>query len=1152
MFNSNLLKSLSFLALLTVFVSVAASQSDQMAQSEPEIPSVTPTPTPAIVDNATINLHRWGAVTLFHGLPSDRVNAIAEDAGGVLWFGTDNGLVRYDGRNVEAAPNEAALPSRRILALKFDHRGHLWIGTDAGAARLIGNRIEVMPETRGRAASGIAIIQRDSQRAEAAVVTAAGEIIRYREPSGRAARAESAESDSGQSGGASYSSPLPTPNTAMTAAGKLDPNAHPLLRSPKLPGAVLPLAAIAPGSSGDWLIGSSGRGLLINRENDLREASTRVPRPYFVSAIYDDGARVWLAEEASARAGGLWFWKDGALTRTSFEAGPLSAVHGGDGELWVGSTKQGAFLLRFENGGVKVIEHLTFDNTAGGLRSNRIKTIFRDHEGVVWFGSDRGVCRYDRSSFRASTVSNNPQSNYVRVMLHASNGETWLGTNRGLFKLATGGQSYNPGDRNRGDSDSWVEVPELGGHSVYALTEDNGAIWAGAVGGLFVKPKGASSFSRIPSAAEASTNAGASAATGAQQSAPAEAQQAETQPATQKPAAQQPGAPVAYAAKEIVRAIAGFRGQIYAAFYEGRIERIDAAASGFTRSPAPPALNNDAGARRATCMAVERQNGADAALWYGTADGELRRFDGSRTAVFSLPQKQQSADRGIRALAVTERGIWIGSAQGLYLREGDSIREIRPDIDVWSLLVTREAGPNGEPKSDSDEAAREVVWIATRNAGLFKSLPHHGVWARFDAEQGLPSQQIFALAAGENGEIWIGSNRGVARHRPSQVAPRLQIKRLVAPERIYLPEQLTGEVELPHTTRSLLLEVTGVGSKTFSSQFQYEFARLDNNGNEEKRIQSAPQFAVENLQSGSYAIVARAISRDLVYSAPLSIRLRILRPPFPWLPALLTMLLAVAVAAATLAFRQQFRLAAANRALEKTNIELTETRLRLANETEAERSRIARDLHDQTLADLRHLLVMTDQLSNGAPQPSPSSDSEDSAPSPAALRRKIEAISNEIRHICEDLSPSALENIGFLPALEWALSNAVAQLPAGEKFAYEFICAPGLEDRLRLSHIERIQLYRMVQESLNNVCRHARAKQVKMEVRAENPADLVIEIRDDGVGFGGASVNKTGHGIANIRSRANLIGAKVEWKDARPGCRFEIRKEGCVKEETGR
>ena len=257
------------------------------------------------------------------------------------------------------------------------------------------------------------------------------------------------------------------------------------------------------------------------------------------------------------------------------------------------------------------------------------------------------------------------------------------------------------------------------------------------------------------------------------------------------------------------------------------------------------------------------------ALWYGTADGELRRFDGSRTSSFTLPQKQPSAERAIRSIAVTEKGVWIGSSQGLYLREGDSIREIRPD-DVWSLLVTREGM--------QDNAPREIVWVATKNSGLVKLLPYQKIWARFETEQGLPSQQVFALAPGSNGELWIGTNRGVARHRPSQVEPRLQIRRLVAANRIYLPEDLTAELSLPHTTRSLLLEVTGVGSKTFSSQFQYEFALLGKNGNEEKKIQNDSQFLVEGLQSGLYTIVARAISRDLVYSPPLNVRLRIQRP----------------------------------------------------------------------------------------------------------------------------------------------------------------------------------------------------------------------------------------------------------------------------------
>ena len=153
-----------------------------------------------------------------------------------------------------------------------------------------------------------------------------------------------------------------------------------------------------------------------------------------------------------------------------------------------------------------------------------------------------------------------------------------------------------------------------------------------------------------------------------------------------------------------------------------------------------------------------------------------------------------------------------------------------------------------------------------------------------------------------------------------------------------------------------------------------------------RRFKTTRNSPSRDLQSGLYTIVARAISRDLVYSPPLNVQLRIQSAPFLgsrrcWRRS------SVAVAAAALAFRQQFRLASANRALEKTNIELTETRLRLANETEAERSRIARDLHDQTLADLRHLLVMTDQLPGAN---SSSTTPDDSTPSPSALRREIE------------------------------------------------------------------------------------------------------------------------------------------------------------------
>lgn len=356
-------------------------------------------------------------------------------------------------------------------------------------------------------------------------------------------------------------------------------------------------------------------------------------------------------------------------------------------------------------------------------------------------------------------------------------------------------------------------------------------------------------------------------------------------------------------------------------------------------------------------------------------------------------------------------------------------------------------------------------------------------------------------------------------------------------DNIYTPDSLTKEMRFPAYQKNYLLEFVGLGSKTFPSQFQYEYTLTEaRRGMQKKLVTSDSQFQMTGMETGQYTITARAISRDLIYSKPFQFKLRIAPDAVSWTTIWLTALLVLAVGAGGYAFSQQRRTSKANQKLEITNEALRETRIRLANITESERSRIARDLHDQTLADLRHLLVMTDQLESPTPQ----------SPSPALLRRKIEEVSNEIRHICEDLSPSVLENIGFVPALEWALTDAVTHLPADEKFAYEFICEPDLEDRLKLSPTEQIQLYRIVQEAINNVCRHAKAKKVSVQVAIEQVHELVILVLDDGIGLSATPENPTGHGIANIRSRANLIGAEVAWRDTRKGSHFEVRLEQAV------
>src|SRR5207237_4734589 len=72
-------------------------------------PTLVPAPSPLPSPTPPPNLHQWGAVTLFHGLPSDRVHAVAQTEFGVTWFATDGGMAGYEGR-LTSEINHEGLP----------------------------------------------------------------------------------------------------------------------------------------------------------------------------------------------------------------------------------------------------------------------------------------------------------------------------------------------------------------------------------------------------------------------------------------------------------------------------------------------------------------------------------------------------------------------------------------------------------------------------------------------------------------------------------------------------------------------------------------------------------------------------------------------------------------------------------------------------------------------------------------------------------------------------------------------------------------------------------------------------------------------------------------------------------------------------------
>jgi signal transduction histidine kinase len=137
-------------------------------------------------------------------------------------------------------------------------------------------------------------------------------------------------------------------------------------------------------------------------------------------------------------------------------------------------------------------------------------------------------------------------------------------------------------------------------------------------------------------------------------------------------------------------------------------------------------------------------------------------------------------------------------------------------------------------------------------------------------------------------------------------------------------------------------------------------------------------------------------------------------------------------------------------------------------------------------------------------------------------------------------------------ALQWALDQTVQHLPSDHACKITFLCEDSVESRLSLNASVQIQIYRIVQEALTNASKHARPSEVRMGVHLGEDGVLEIVVEDDGSGFDAGLVPK-GRGLMNIRSRAGLIGATVEWR-ARPGTGtiFVLRRAASDQTTTGK
>ncbi len=436
---------------------------------------------------------RFTHLTIDQGLSESTIPAITQDERGFMWFGTQNGLDRYDGYTVEEFTSDTPLPSKNIRALLADGE-QLWMGTWGGGLVRIdlptGNftvfsSTSAVPEQRP-GSDFIRVIFRDAQGRlwiggnagldvlNAAETTFTHYILPGTELQTVYAIAEDAQgnlwlgTDAGIFQLAADSSSIRnvmqtggSPVTALwmdlkrnqlwagTISGlyRLDPangNASHFSHEPANPNS-LGTDAIAS------LFSDQPDRLWVGTENgvDLLDLTAPVA---FIHITHDDNDLSSLASGLvlsifQDNLGGIWFssWTSGLSyyhparfkfpVATALPSFPVSFAHGENETLWVGTFEQGLLQLDKNYQIINTYQHQEDDPES--LPNNTVMALAKDRQNRLWIGTLGGLCRLDTDK----SLQYYPMVNKrVRSLLEDRQGNLWVGTMEGLFRIDGAGE----------------------------------------------------------------------------------------------------------------------------------------------------------------------------------------------------------------------------------------------------------------------------------------------------------------------------------------------------------------------------------------------------------------------------------------------------------------------------------------------------------------------------------------------------------------------------------------------------------------------------------------------------------------------------------------------------------------------------------------
>lgn len=971
------------------------------------------------------------------GLPSDYILCMLQDRRGFLWFGTDRGASRYDGRSFKTYTAANGLGSNFVRRIFEDREGNIWFGLiEGGVSLLTGTTMKRYRAADGLSSDNILAIAQDRE----------GRMY-FKTDRGISILVENRFLQLPTKTGSNVMSELPDGTVAFYDSLSLYRIVFEGAKFPRLQELQVPSLkefAVSRAGPQEMRLLPNGEVCIVGRYGALFIAYILTPQP---SVRWLERTKQFM--DVAERDSTLWLIMENIPHLVSIRNGTITyherkdAVPGEElmtllvdreGNLWVGTLGSGVMKM--------LGEHLRVYTAASGLPTQNITTVFEDSRKQVWFGSSEGVSLY----------ANGRMYSNVRPLRQGKEGEVLNGEFRNVRAFA---------ENRRGN----------------------------LLIGSFMRFIGPTTVSALLS------------------------QQAI------------PSVPVPWGVSAIyVEQGDQTTGEtIWLSTYGNGTYR-------FRRSDSTKFYRQDG----IVSDMIEAIVPGVESVWFLSRNHGASRLKNNTFETFSASSVGLPSDAVYSLYEESPDRIWFGTDRGLVLYNRGHIRTLDEQAGLTGTYVLGIIPNRDTSMPERDDGSLWVLTDKMIHRVNDEVVERYGSSPLLHTDDASVNQVHHVRGTSR---VWIATTKGtlhldLRKVRRSTTPPAITLTEVFADTmRIPLTDQPVRAWELSHSINELTIRFAGLSfSHEPSVRYQY---RIEERGEQWSAASAESMVRYRQLPPGSYTFAVRAINPDGISSTEPARFSFVILPPFyaTWWFQTLSGLLILGALGGAIRYVE----------LRKYKRELArlEREKAVSEERERTRTRIARDLHDDLSSTLGSIALYSE-----------------------SLKRTLRAQKRETKLLLEKIGTLSVDAVDAMGDIVWSVApqhdtlgsvlermkHVTAELCTLNKIDYT-VQLPVVNDEIHLADHVRRNLYLIFKEALTNSIKHAQATGIRVQGRLENGV-FELAITDNGVGSRATMRAKkigkgrlsTGHGLQNMRTRAEEIGAEFELRSrSRKGTEIRVR-----------